>query len=119
METTNNSAAVKVPTPAHDEPVTGTKDRYFSKNRYVAGIAPKSDVLLAKPLLKHTQAQLIDFGVQRSQMEHAIALLIGKPPADFSLPATSSAITIPLGPKTHSRRFACKGFRRRMKFINA
>jgi NodT family efflux transporter outer membrane factor (OMF) lipoprotein len=39
-------------------------------------------------LLKGTQAQLLDVGVARAQFEHAIAVLIGKPPAEFSLPRT-------------------------------
>ena len=62
----------------------------LTNNRYAAGVAAKSDVLLAETQFKSTQAQAIDLGVQRAQLEHAIALLIGKPAADFSLP------TIPL-----------------------
>jgi len=32
-----------------------------------------------------TRAQAIDVGVARAQYEHAVAVLIGKPPASFSL----------------------------------
>ena len=46
------------------------------------GVASKVDVALAQTLLKTTQAQAIDIGVQRAQLEHAIAVLIGKPPSD-------------------------------------
>jgi NodT family efflux transporter outer membrane factor (OMF) lipoprotein len=46
---------------------------------------PKADVAAAQTQIKSTQAQAIDVGVQRAQLEHAIAILIGKPPADFSL----------------------------------
>ncbi len=58
----------------------------LTKNRYKAGVAALSDVLQAETQLKGAQAQAIDLGVQRSQLEHAIALLIGKIPAELSLP---------------------------------
>jgi NodT family efflux transporter outer membrane factor (OMF) lipoprotein len=57
----------------------------LTQNRYNAGIAAKADVVAAKTQLETTQAQAIDVGVQRAQYEHAIAVLMGKPPADFSL----------------------------------
>ena len=57
----------------------------LTQNRYKAGVAAKSDVAAAQTQLKTTQAQAIDVGVQRAQLEHAIALLMGKSPADFSL----------------------------------
>lgn len=56
-------------------------------NRYRAGIATRADVAQARALLATTRAQLIDTGIARAQLEHAIAVLIGKAPADFSLPA--------------------------------
>ena len=56
-------------------------------NRFEGGAAPKSDVAQAQTQLETTQVQATDIAVQRSQLEHAIAVLIGKPPADFSLPA--------------------------------
>ena len=52
-------------------------------------------MLQAETQLKTTQAQLIDVGVQRAQLEHAIAVLIGKPASDFSIPATPLAGTPP------------------------
>ncbi len=72
----------------------------LTKNRYAAGVAAKADVVQAQTQLKSTQAQAIDIGTQRAQLEHAIALLIGKPPAEFSLPAapyTPTAPRIPIG----------------------
>jgi outer membrane protein TolC len=65
------------------------------KNRYAAGVASKADVVLAEAQLKTTQAQAIDVGVQRAQLEHAIALLIGKPASDFSLPLIALAAAAP------------------------
>jgi NodT family efflux transporter outer membrane factor (OMF) lipoprotein len=57
----------------------------LTQNRYNAGVAPKADVAAAQTQLKSAQAQATDVGVQRAQLEHAIAILTGKPPADFSL----------------------------------
>ena len=54
--------------------------------RFEGGVAPKSDVAQAQTQLETTQVQATDIAVQRAQFEHAIAVLIGKPPADFSLP---------------------------------
>ena len=55
-------------------------------NRFEGGAAPKSDVAQAQTQLETTQVQATDIAVQRAQLEHAIAVLIGKPPAEFSLP---------------------------------
>ena len=71
----------------------------LTNNRYSAGIAARVDVLQAETQLKSTQAQMIDLGVQRAQLEHAIAVLIGKPAGAFSLsplPLTAAPPTIPL-----------------------
>jgi NodT family efflux transporter outer membrane factor (OMF) lipoprotein len=57
----------------------------ITRNRYEAGVAGRIDVAQAETQLKSTQAQAIDLGVQRTQLEHAIALLVGKAPADFKL----------------------------------
>ncbi len=58
----------------------------LTTNRFEGGASPKSDVAQAKTQLDTTRAQDTDTGVQRAQYEHAIAILIGKPPAAFSLP---------------------------------
>jgi NodT family efflux transporter outer membrane factor (OMF) lipoprotein len=57
-------------------------------SRFDGGAAPKSDVAQAQTQLQTTIVQDTDIGVQRQQYEHAIAILIGKPPAAFTLPAT-------------------------------
>jgi NodT family efflux transporter outer membrane factor (OMF) lipoprotein len=61
-------------------------------NRYNAGVASQIEVLQARTQLENTRAQAIDVGVQRAQFEHAIAILLGRPPAEFSIP--SAAITV-------------------------
>ncbi|EIN00339.1 RND efflux system outer membrane lipoprotein [Paraburkholderia hospita] len=58
----------------------------LTQNRYKGGIATDADVAQAQTQLRTTQAQAIDLGVQRAQLEHAIAILIGQTPSTFSLP---------------------------------
>jgi NodT family efflux transporter outer membrane factor (OMF) lipoprotein len=72
----------------------------LTQNRYNAGIAARLDVVQADSQLKATQAQLLDVGVSRAQFEHAIAVLIGKPPAAFSLarmPLVGAPPSVPTG----------------------
>jgi NodT family efflux transporter outer membrane factor (OMF) lipoprotein len=57
-------------------------------DRFEGGAAPKSDVAQARTQLQTTMVQDTDIAVQRAQFEHAIAVLIGKPPAAFSLSAS-------------------------------
>ena len=58
----------------------------LTQNRYAGGIASEVEVEQAKTHLETTRAEAIDVGVARAQYEHAVAILIGKPPAEFSLP---------------------------------
>ena len=55
-------------------------------NRFQGGLSSEVEVQQAKTQLETTQAQAIDVGVLRAQYEHAVAILLGKPPAEFSLP---------------------------------
>jgi NodT family efflux transporter outer membrane factor (OMF) lipoprotein len=54
--------------------------------RFQGGVGSEVEVEQAKTQLETTRAQAIDVGVTRAQFEHAVAVLIGKPPASFSLP---------------------------------
>jgi NodT family efflux transporter outer membrane factor (OMF) lipoprotein len=54
-------------------------------NRFNRGVAPKADLAQAQTQLDTTRVQDTDVTVQRAQFEHAIAILIGEPPAQFSL----------------------------------
>ena len=58
----------------------------LTKNRYATGVAAQSDVQTAVTQLETTEAQLIALGVQRAQMEHAIAILMGKAPSELTIP---------------------------------
>lgn len=74
------------------------KSLELTQGLYTQGVASRADVLQAETQLKTTQAQLINVGVQRAQLEHAIAVLIGKPASDFSIPATPLEGTPPAIP---------------------
>lgn len=58
----------------------------ITRNRYDAGIAPMTDVLQAETQLTSTEADLEGLDRQRAQLEHAIAVLVGQAPGDFSIP---------------------------------
>ena len=70
----------------------------LTQNQYAAGVAAKVDVIQAQTQLKTTQAQAIDLGVLRAQLEHAIALLLGKPASNYSLPPAPLAAVAPAVP---------------------
>jgi NodT family efflux transporter outer membrane factor (OMF) lipoprotein len=67
----------------------------YTQNRYDAGIAPHSDVYQAQTTLSNAQADEVSLANQRAQLEHAIAVLIGKAPADFTLAPAKWAPTVP------------------------
>jgi NodT family efflux transporter outer membrane factor (OMF) lipoprotein len=72
----------------------------LNESRFQGGIASEVEVEQAKTILQTTRAQAIDVGVARAQYEHAVAILIGKPPAEFSLPPlplTAPPPHIPVG----------------------
>ena len=54
-------------------------------NRYNAGIAARTDVLQAQTQLANARADLLGIDQQRAQLEHAIAVLVGRPPAALRL----------------------------------
>ena len=72
----------------------------ITQNQYAVGTAARSDVINAQALLLAAQSSLINVGVQRGQDEHAIALLVGKPPAEVSIAAASLPERIPIVPTT-------------------
>jgi len=75
--------------------ITYQKSLELTQNRYASGVASRADVLQAEAQLKSTQAQAIEIGVQRAQLEHAIAVLIGKQASLFSVPFSPLANVIP------------------------
>jgi NodT family efflux transporter outer membrane factor (OMF) lipoprotein len=67
----------------------------ITRNQYAAGTAAQSDVSQAEAQLQSTQAQAIAVGVTRAQFEHAIAVLIGVPPAELTIAPAKFADEVP------------------------
>lgn len=78
-----------------DTVVADQKSLKLTQNRFNAGVASQSDVLQAETVLKTVQAEAIDNRLTRAQLEHAIAVLLGQPPANFSLPPRLIAMNPP------------------------
>ncbi len=72
----------------------------ITNNRYLGGIAVKSDLTQAETQLQDVKVQAADVAIARAQYEHAIAILTGQPPSSFTLPPTplELAITPPAVP---------------------
>ena len=70
----------------------------MTQNRYAQGVDTRADVAAAETQLKTAQAQAIDLSLQRAQLEHAIAVLLGQPPAAFSLAPADLTVAPPAPP---------------------
>ncbi|MDQ0394046.1 NodT family efflux transporter outer membrane factor (OMF) lipoprotein [Labrys monachus] len=70
----------------------------ITQNQYEAGTAARSDVITAQSQLESTRASAIAAGELRAQYEHAIALLIGRPPADLTVVPGTLAQSVPAVP---------------------
>lgn len=57
----------------------------LTQDRFEGGIATQGDVALARTQLETARAQLVDLGAQRAVLEHAIAVLAGKPPSELAI----------------------------------
>ena len=94
------------------------------QNQYAAGVVAKADVVTAQTQVKSAQAQAIDIGAQRAPLEHAIALLVGKPPSELSIarqPLDAAVPAAPLGLPSEllERRPDIAAAERRMAQANA
>lgn len=70
----------------------------LTDNQYQAGIVPRSDVTQARAQLKGTEAELIDLRWQRAQLESAIAVLVGVPPAELRIARHDGIPALPAVP---------------------
>jgi len=96
----------------------------MTQNRYRAGVAARVDVVQAETQLLSAQAQAIDLKSTRAQLEHSIAILIGRAPASFELGPTKFQVRIPEVPPglpstLLERRPDIAGAERRMAAANA
>jgi NodT family efflux transporter outer membrane factor (OMF) lipoprotein len=78
--------------------VAFTQSLEITRNQYRVGVAGQTDVVTAQTQLETTRAQAVAVGVQRAQFEHAIAVLVGKPPAEFSIALAPMPSNIPIAP---------------------
>jgi NodT family efflux transporter outer membrane factor (OMF) lipoprotein len=70
-----------------DATVVAYQETYeMNRSLYRAGLATDEAVAQAEAQLKAVQAQDTNLGILRAQYEHAIAVLTGQPPSNFSLP---------------------------------
>jgi NodT family efflux transporter outer membrane factor (OMF) lipoprotein len=66
--------------------------------RFQTGIASDQDVAQAEIQLRTAEAQATNLGILRAQLEHAIALLMGKPASTFSIPVEPLSVSPPASP---------------------
>ncbi|TFZ01759.1 efflux transporter outer membrane subunit [Ramlibacter humi] len=83
----------------YDEAVAGyQKTLEITRNQNAAGTANEADVITAETQLEGAQAQRVGVGVQRAQLEHAIAVLVGKTPDQLSIAARPLVRSVPAQP---------------------
>jgi len=84
----------------HDTAAGYERSLTLTRNQYAAGIVTRGDVAQAEAQLASTQAQEQDAMIQRAQLEHAIAVLIGKPPAELAITTKPLVAVFPQTPVT-------------------
>jgi NodT family efflux transporter outer membrane factor (OMF) lipoprotein len=80
---------------------TVANDRHalqITQNQYGAGTSAQSDVITAQTQLDAAESSALNVGIARAQYEHAIAVLIGKPPAALSIGVVQSLPPVPAVP---------------------
>ncbi|WP_395666009.1 efflux transporter outer membrane subunit [Methylocella sp.] len=96
----------------------------ITERQYAAGVVSKADVATARTQLLNTQAQAINAGIARAQYEHAIAVLMGRPPAELDVrpaafPSAPPAIPVSLPSTLLERRPDVAAAERAMQQQNA
>jgi NodT family efflux transporter outer membrane factor (OMF) lipoprotein len=75
-----------------------TLSLHITESRYKFGVAARADVVTAETQLLSSQAQQVNAKIQRAILEHAVAVLIGKQPAEFSLAPSAMRSDVPTVP---------------------
>lgn len=75
-----------------------TLSLHIAENRYKFGVAARADVVSAQTQLLGSQAQQVNAKIQRAILEHALAVLIGKQPAEFALSPQGMRSDVPTVP---------------------
>jgi NodT family efflux transporter outer membrane factor (OMF) lipoprotein len=70
----------------------------ITENRYRVGVAARADVVTAQTQLLSAQSQQVSVAIQRAIFEHAIAVLVGKQPAAFSIASVAIRTDVPTVP---------------------
>jgi NodT family efflux transporter outer membrane factor (OMF) lipoprotein len=70
----------------------------ITENRYRVGVAAKADVVTAQTQLLTSQADQANAPLQRAILEHAIAVLVGEQPANFSVDPAAMRADVPTVP---------------------
>ncbi len=70
----------------------------LTRNQLAVGLVTPVDVAQAQSLLSSAEVQVIDYDLSARQLEHAIAILLGTVPADFTLPAPETEAALPVIP---------------------
>jgi NodT family efflux transporter outer membrane factor (OMF) lipoprotein len=81
-----------------DTVLSYTKALELTKNQYAVGVAARLDIIQADTQLQSAVAQALDNKIARAQYEHAIAVLIGKAPANFAIGSKYGIVAIPTIP---------------------
>ncbi|HXW69894.1 MAG TPA: efflux transporter outer membrane subunit [Methylocella sp.] len=81
-----------------DTVVAYKKTLTITENQYQAGTVSLADVATARAQVLTTESSAINVGVSRAQFEHAIAVLMGKPPAELAIKSHSLGYYIPAIP---------------------
>jgi NodT family efflux transporter outer membrane factor (OMF) lipoprotein len=71
---------------------------HIAESRYKFGVAARADVVTAQTQLLSSQAQQVNAKIQRAVLEHAVAVLVGKQPAEFSLDPSAMRTDVPTVP---------------------
>ncbi|HET8711445.1 MAG TPA: efflux transporter outer membrane subunit [Spongiibacteraceae bacterium] len=71
------------------------KSLQLTQNQYNVGVASRADVTQAQAQLKAAQAQAVDIDITRAQLEHAVAILVGKAPAELTIAVKDFKTALP------------------------